>query len=70
MKTLQQQIELNLEVCLSSLRDLSEYHGYIEHLESHCILSKSRDLMLDILRMYPGVEKQMEDENETEESGG
>lgn len=64
MKTLQEQVELNLEVCLSSLRDLSEYDGYIEHLESQCILSKSRDLMMDILRMYPGVEKQMENEND------
>ncbi len=64
MKTLQQQIQLNLEICLQELDDLSVYDGYIESLESQCILSKSRDLMMDILRLSNYLTPTMENEND------
>ncbi len=64
MKTLQQQIQLNLEICLQELDDLSVYDGYIESLESQCILSKSRDLMMDILRLRNYLTPTMENEND------
>jgi hypothetical protein len=64
MTNLQQQIQLKLEVCLQELDDLSEYEGYIKYLEEKCILSKSHDLMMDILRLSNYMTPTMEEDDE------